>query len=95
MYSIKYSDSLLARTLNSRGNQFANISENQVLANISGSTVPKMWNAIDAMSKISAPHQVGRSMFFFIFLMTWILKEMTGKVEAKFHNFTKKQIVVK
>ena len=33
------SDSLLARTLNSRGNQFANISENKVLANISGSTV--------------------------------------------------------
>ena len=34
-----YSDSLLAKTLNSRGNQFANISENYVLANISGSTV--------------------------------------------------------
>ena len=34
-----YIDSLLARTFNSRGNQFANISENSVLANISGSTV--------------------------------------------------------
>ena len=34
-----YSDSLLARTLNLRGNQFAIISENQVLTNISGSTL--------------------------------------------------------
>ena len=37
-----YSDSLLARTLNSRGYQFANINENlKVLTNISGSTVSK------------------------------------------------------
>ena len=34
-----YSDTLLARTLNSRGNQFANYSENEILANITGSTV--------------------------------------------------------
>ena len=34
-----HSDSLLARTLNSRGNQFANIIENKVLANIARSTV--------------------------------------------------------
>ena len=34
-----YRDPLLAITWNSRGNQFANISENQVLANISESTV--------------------------------------------------------
>ena len=34
-----FSDSLLARILSSRGNKFANISENSVLANISRSTV--------------------------------------------------------
>ena len=33
------SDCLLARTLNLRGNPFANTSENKVLVNISGSTV--------------------------------------------------------
>ena len=33
------SDCLLARTLNLRGNPFANVSENKVLVNISGSTV--------------------------------------------------------
>ena len=43
-----YSDSLLARTLNSRDNRFANISENKVLTNISGSTVIKnyLWNKL-------------------------------------------------
>ena len=37
-----YSDYLFARSLNSRDNQLANISENQVLANISGSPVVKV-----------------------------------------------------
>ena len=34
-----YCNSLIARTLFSRGNEFANISENYVLAKISGFTV--------------------------------------------------------
>ena len=36
---------ILARTLNSRGNEFANISENHVLANISESTVSRKVSA--------------------------------------------------
>ena len=35
------SKSILARTLNSRGSEFANISENKILAKISESTVCK------------------------------------------------------
>ena len=44
-----YVFSLLARTLNSQGNEFPNISENKVLANISESTVTK--NAITTASE--------------------------------------------
>ena len=44
IYYKAYSVTLLARTLNLRGNQFANISENEVLANISESTVFYLYN---------------------------------------------------
>ena len=53
LYYKAYSITLLARTLNLRGNQFANISENEVLANITESTVFYLYNIPRLFKKTS------------------------------------------